>query len=234
MKQQERAVIEALANRRSANQEEGAGQSDATLIVDGKRVTLQIAAIKGLRVAGRGRQSRARLRLRFDKVVVRLIERLRATFREGMPGNVTVLLTISAPIRLPSKTADALEDKIRVLLARRDARTETSGTIHGNQIRLRRETFASSPAKIIGFVHNAVTDPRMLLDMTRSLAELLSEQADAVSAKESSEDRWLVVKDAGTRSHVDAYRYIYSELRIPTRFKKILMMSGDGRVETLS
>jgi hypothetical protein len=35
--------------------------------------------------------------------------------RDGL----TVLLTITAPIRLPSKTTDSLEDKIRILLERR-------------------------------------------------------------------------------------------------------------------
>ena len=33
---------------------------------------------------------------------------------------------------------------------------------------------------------------------------------------------------------IKAYRYIYSQLRMPTDFKKILMVFGDGRVGTLT
>ncbi len=86
---------------------------------------------------------------------------------------------------------------------------------------------------MIGFVHNSDTDPRVLLDMTRSLLELFYARADTAAPKKLAGDRWLVVMNEGGPTHIDAYRYIDSQFRIPTNFKKIVMVFGDGRVETL-
>jgi hypothetical protein len=84
LKKQERTAIEAVARRFSATWEKGGDPPDA-----------------------------AKPRLRFDKVATRLIERLHATLGETVPDDITLLLTITAPIRLPSKTAASLEDKIQ-------------------------------------------------------------------------------------------------------------------------
>jgi hypothetical protein len=48
------------------------------------------------------------------------------------------------------------------------------------------------------------------------------------------EDRWLVVISAGRIAYLEAYRYIYSQLRMATDFKKVLMVFGDGRVGMLT
>jgi hypothetical protein len=116
--------------------------------------------------------------LRFDKVATRLIERLQATLGETVPDGLTVLLTITAPIRLPSKTAAALEDKIQTLLGRGSRGRDEKDTIHGNrvQIRLLRDQSERAP-KMIGFVHHSDSDPLLLLNMTRELLELISGEA---------------------------------------------------------
>jgi hypothetical protein len=77
-------------------------------MVAGKRVPVDITTLKR---RGTGQGDAAKPRLRFDKVATRLIERLQATCGETVPDGMTVLLTITAPIRLPSKTAASLEDK---------------------------------------------------------------------------------------------------------------------------
>ena len=69
--------------------------------------------------------------------------------------------------------------------------------------------------------------------MTRELLELLSAEAGG-RAPRLAGDRWLVVISGGASSCVEAYRHIYSQLRIATDFKKILMVFGDGRVGTLT
>ena len=51
----------------------------------------------------------AKLRLRFDKVALRLVGGLKAALASVVPEGETVVFTISAPIRLPAKTAVALE-----------------------------------------------------------------------------------------------------------------------------
>jgi hypothetical protein len=172
--------------------------------------------------------------LRFDKVATRLIGRLQATLGETVPDGMTVLLTITAPIRLPSKTAASLEGKIQTLLGRGSPGRDEKDTIHGNrvQIRLLRDESERAP-KMIGFVHNSDSDPLLLFDMTRELLELVSAEAGR-RAPRLAGDRWLAVTSARGTSCLEAYRYIYSQLRMATNFKKILMVFGDGRVGTLT
>jgi hypothetical protein len=55
----------------------------------------------------------AKVRLRFDKVALRLVGRLKAALASAVPEGQTVIFTISAPIRLPGKTVEALETMMR-------------------------------------------------------------------------------------------------------------------------
>ena len=127
LNRQERAAIEAVARRFSATWEKGSDPPDAYIMVAGKRVAVDITTLKR---RGTG-QGYAKPHLRFDKVATRLIERLQATLGETVPDGMTVLLTITAPIRVPSKTAASLEDKIQTLLGRGSPGRDEKGTIHG-------------------------------------------------------------------------------------------------------
>ena len=209
----------------------GTDPPDAYIIVAGKRVAVDITTLKR---RGTGHGSAAKPRLRFDKVAIRLIERLQATLAKTIPDGMTVLLTITAPIRSPSKTAASLEDKIQALLRRGAPDRDEKDTIHANrvQIRLLRDGSERAP-KMIGFVHNSDSDPLLLFDMTRELIELISATAGR-RAPRLAGDRWLAVISAGGLSCLEAYRYIYSQLRMATDFKKILMVFGDGRVGMLT
>ena len=207
----------------------------AYIKVDGKRIAVDIKALKR---HGTGEGGGARLRLRFDKVVTRLMERLRVTLDKTVPDGVTVLLTLTAPIRLASKTASALEGKIQNLLRRVSVGRDNKDTIHGNQVRIRllRNGLERAP-KMIGFVHNFDTDPLLLLNMTRELVELLSAEHGKRAARVApkyTEHRWLVILSARGSFCIEAYRYIYSQLRMATDYKKVLMVFGDERVEALT
>jgi hypothetical protein len=162
------------------------------------------------------------------------MKRLQTTLGETVPDGVTVLLTITAPIRLPSKTAASLEDKVQALLGRGSRVRDETGTIHGNrvQIRLLRGESERAP-KMIGFVHNSDSDPLLLLNMTHELLELIGGE-DARRSPRLAGDRWLVVISTGEISCLEAYRYIYSQLRMATDFKKVLMVFGDGSVGVLT
>ena len=231
LKKQERIAVEAIARRFSATWEMGSDPPDAYVTVAGKRVAVDITTLKR-RGTGRGKASKPRLR--FDKVVTRLTERLQATLGETVPDGMTVLLTITAPIRLPSKTAASLEDKVQTLLGRGSRGRNARATIHGNRVRIRllRDQSERAP-KTIGFVHNSDSDPLLLLNMTRELIELISAEAGRRAARLAG-DRWLVVISARGSSCLEAYRSIYSQLRMPTDFKKILMVFADGRVGMLT
>ena len=86
---------------------------------------------------------------------------------------------------------------------------------------------------MIGFVHHSDSDPLLLLNMTRELLELIGAEAGRRAPRRAG-DRWLVVISAGGISCLEAYRYIYSHLRMASYFKKILMVFGDGRVGILT
>jgi len=231
LKKQERTAIEAVARRFSATWEEGSDPPDAYVMVNGKRVAVDITILKG---RGTGQGTAAKPRLRFDKVATRLIERLQATLGETVPDGMTVLVTVTAPIRLPSKTAASLEDKIQTLLGRGSPGRDEKDTIHGNRVQIRVLRHESERApKMIGFVHNSDSDPLVLVNMTRELLELIRAQAGR-RASRLADDRWLVVIGARGISCLETYRYIYSQLRRATEFRKILMVFGDGRVEILA
>jgi len=231
LKKREQAAIEAVARRSSATWEKGSDPPDAYIVVAGKRVAVDITTLKR---HGTVQGNAARPRLRFDKVATRLIERLQATLGETVPDGMTVLLTITAPIRLPSKTAASLEDKIQTLLGRRSPGRDEKDMIQGNRVRIRllRDESEQAP-KMIGFVHNSDSDPLLLFNMTRELLELISAEAVRRMPRLAG-DRWLVVISAGGISHLEAYRCIYSQLRMATDFKQILMVFSDGRVEMLT
>jgi len=230
LKRQERTAIEAVAKRFSGTWEKGGEHSDASIMVGGKRVSIRIATLK-LRGIGQGKD--AKCRLRFDKVATRVIERLRATLNETVPDGMTVLLTITAPIRLPSKTAASLEEKARSLLGRGSPARDEIATIHGNRIRMRLLRSKSERApKMIGFVHNSDSSPLLLLNLTRELLEVISAEASGPAPRRAS-DQWLIGISAGGSSCLESYRHVYSQLRIATGFEKILMVFRDGRIGTL-
>jgi hypothetical protein len=231
LNKQERTAIEAVARQFSATWEKGSDPPDAYILVAGKRVAVDITSLKR-RGTGQGNPTKSRLRL--DKVVTRLIGRLQTTLGETLPEGMTVLLTITAPIRLPSKTAASLEDKIRTLLGRWSPCRDEKDTIHGNRVRIRLMKDESERApKMIGFVHNSDADPLLFLNMTRDLLEIINADAGRRGPRLAG-DRWLVVISAGRISCLESYRYLYSQLRRATDFKKILMVFGDGSVGTLT
>jgi hypothetical protein len=230
---QEQAAIELVARHVSARWEEvDRDWPDAFVTLAGKRVAVEVTAIKR-KVSGWGDATKPGLR--FDRVVLRLVGGLQASLSKLVPDGEAVILTVTAPIRLPSKTAAVLEGRIRDCLARRSARLEVKTTIHGNQIRVRVvKGISRRMPKVIGFVHNPDSDPEILLGLTQSLLRHIGAAADKRPPEEFRGDRWLVVCDGHGLAHIDTYRQVYSQLSLSTGFKKILMVLAGGRVETLT
>jgi hypothetical protein len=117
----------------------------------------------------------AKLRLRFDKVVRRLIDGLKATLAEIVSEDQTIVFTLTAPIKFPAKTAAAIEGLVRDGLPD----SEVRNTIHGNHVRLRR--VAGVPAempRVVGCVHNPESDASLIMALAE--ARLLGRGRDAV------------------------------------------------------
>lgn len=141
-------------------------------------------------------------------------------------------MTVTAPIRLPARTAAALGDKVRRDLARRPAGLDGNDTIHGNRIRVRLvKGGPARPSDVIGFVDNPDTDPAVLMDIAQALIAGIG--ARPRSAPPAAGDRWLVLAVAGELPGVEPYRHAYAQLSLAADFKKALLVLADGRIETL-
>ena len=232
LKRHERAAIAAVAEHFAAKWEVSEEPRSAVLSIGRKRIAVEVAGVKQ-RITGEA--NRAKSRLRRDKVVVRLVTRLRSALRELVPGGLTVIVTVTAPIRLASKTAAALEERIRACLARSSLGMRRDETIHGNQVRVRFVKSRTQRApKVIGLVHNPDTDPDMLLKVARSLLSGISAAAERCAANRSARERWLVLVIEGGCSNAETYRQVHAELCIATDFAKVLLAFPGGRVETLT
>ena len=126
----ERAALEAVARHFSATWEKGEAPPDAYLTIARKRIAVEVTTTKQ-RIADQDGLTKPRLR--FDRVALGFVRRLQAALSASVPDGRTLILTITAPIRVPSKTAAALEDNIRTYIARQSAQGEAKHTIHGNQ-----------------------------------------------------------------------------------------------------
>ncbi|HEV2678689.1 MAG TPA: hypothetical protein VGV37_29445 [Aliidongia sp.] len=229
----EQAAIAIVAKHFSANRENGTGEApDAYITIGGRRIAVTVAVIER---APADRRDLAKPRLRFDRVALRLVDRLRTALSASVPDGEAVVLTVTAPIRLPSKAAAALEGRVRDGLAHRSAPLAIDDTICGNQIRVRLvKGISGRTAKVIGFVHNRESDPDILLHLTQSMLRL----AGAAAAKRPPEnftgDRWLVLDDQDGLPSVETYRQVYAQFAPSTDFRKILVVLAGGRVEALT
>ena len=116
----------------------------------------QILRANSLRASGLG--------LRFDRVALSLLADLRAFAEAAAPAGVTVLATVTAPIRLPARTVAELKREIGELLFAGSPREDWCGVVHGNAIRLR-PLAIEADLKFVGFVHNPSSPSAALLDL---------------------------------------------------------------------
>lgn len=110
--------------------------------------------------------STSKLGLRFDRVVVAVMSNLRSFAATVGPTDVTVLVAITAPIILPAKTMEDLQQHIGEMLSGPRPAGDRTATLRGNDTRLRLVTVAPVKApKLIGFVHNRGSTPEALFDL---------------------------------------------------------------------
>jgi hypothetical protein len=116
----------------------------------------------------------AKLRLRFDKVALRLVGGLKTALASVVPKGQTVIFTITPPIRLPGKTAVGLEDMLRS----GPPGAERRKIVHDNEVRTRRLTgVPKHMPKVLGFVHDVESDAGAILALAE--ARLLDPNREA-------------------------------------------------------
>ena len=167
----------------------------------------------------------AKPRLRFDKGVFSVMKHLRAGLTDLIVEGEVVMVTVTAPIWLPGKTASDVEEKARALLVRRSARRELVYTVHGNQIRIRvLKGGPAGAARFVGFVHNPDSDPTPLFEVAQALLNGVAKLPARKRAR-SAVNHWLVLVDRKGLVHPDVCRHVYPALALPVDFKKVLLVS---------
>ena len=112
----------------------------------------------------------ALFRLRFDKVALRFVADLQTALQDIVPDGETIVFTIAAPIRLASKSAAELEQKIRSRLKRLPTRIQMTEPINGNDIHVRLVNHGlSQTSKVIGLVYTPGPNPQTILDAAETL-----------------------------------------------------------------
>jgi hypothetical protein len=111
----------------------------------------------------------AGVRLRFDKVALRLLESVKTGVVRTLPKDQSILFTVTAPIKLPAKTTAALQEWLCHMRVH-----ASSTTINGNHIRARLvKRVPGDKPRVLGFVHNTESKADALLEIAElSLREL--------------------------------------------------------------
>ena len=199
----------------------------SSLMIDGRRVAVDVTTLTQ-HGAGHGKEKKPELR--FDKVVARVTERLQAAAAGCTPAGVTVIVTLTAPIKVAARTTIAIEDTLRAVVVHSAAEPRASLTGLGNRVRIQVVAHGiKSAPKLITFVHNPGTDPRLLFNMTREMLDLAK-----ATARRGANTRGLVVMCARNSKCLDAYRHIWTQLATTAKARKVLIVFSDGRAELLT
>jgi hypothetical protein len=228
----QRLALEAVAKHFSAPWQTGEDPPDAYMTVAGRRVGIDIAVLRWQRS---GRKPVSKARFRDDAVARRVLRDLETAVRGHVPDGKTLVLTLGAPIKEPKKVLAALTEELLTYLQSGAENAEKKRTLFGNRVRfLMASDGLRSNSKLAAFVFSGDPKPGVLLNAMRSLQDEITAYAKQRLPPGFSADRWLVLVSDQWIADIKTYRRMYSQLSIPGRFTKILMVLNGGRVEILA
>jgi hypothetical protein len=220
LKDRQLAAITSVAKHFGGTVSQDANERGTLLVIGRKRIPVSVAVIEP-RVPKAPRLKPPRLR--FDRGVLRLLERLRTALQDEVPAGVTVALTVTAPIRQPAKTATAVADRIRTLLGKRSKQAELTKAINANQIQIRlMRAGKGATSKLAGFVHNRDSDPTILFDLTHALLERTRKTLSAAG------EHWLVLAIEDDPTWMDTYQHVCAQLFAQTGMRRVILVGPNG------
>jgi hypothetical protein len=131
-----------------------------------------------------GGSTASKLGLTFDRVALRVVDRLRAFVDAHAPEGMTVVLAVTAPVRVPARTAaDLGGGEVAALLQTGGTGSNRSFILHGNRVELRlvEQTFLGRDRKLLGFVHNSDVPAAQVLDVAELLLRSSTPEASPAS-----------------------------------------------------
>ncbi len=168
-------------------------------------------------------------------VARRVLRDIESALRAHVPDGKTLIVTLGAPIKVPTKLVAALTSTLGTYLASGAEEAEERKTILGNRIRFRvLNGDATWNAKVIGFVFSGDPQPGILANAMRSLHDEIAAKAKIRMPERFAGDRWLVLGNEDWIADAKTYRRAYSQLAAPHDFSKILLVLDGGRVEPLA
>jgi hypothetical protein len=223
-------TIQALAKRFATQWQVGEGPPDAYATISGRSIALDVAIIAQPSRAG----PRSMARLREDRVARRVLRDIESALHAQVPNRKTLILTLGAPIQVPTQLVAALTKLLVDYLQSGVEEREERKTVLGNRVRFRvLNQNRKWRAKVVGFVFSGDPRPGVLGGVMRSFHDAIAAKAKGRMPKDFTGDRWLVLCSDEWIADIKTYRLMYSQLSPPRRFNKVFMLHG-ARVEPLT
>jgi hypothetical protein len=173
-------------------------------------------------------------RLREDKVALRVLSDIESAIQAHVPAGKTLIFTLGAPIKEPSKLVDALTKALVSYFGSGAQEADEKKTILGNRVRFRvLNDGAKWSTKVIGFVFSGDPTPSTLANIARALLGEIAAKAKPRPPKTISCERWLALAIENPIADSKTYRRLFSLMPSHHGFARILMVLGSGRVEVL-
>jgi len=228
----EEHVIKSVAKEFSGTWRPGEDPPDAYLSINGQEIAVEISTlVQTMTVNGRTQS-----RLSDDVPAGDLLDKLNVELQRLIPDRHRIIITLKSPILQFRKTADALTEMLCRRLRDIQSFTITERiTINSNKIILARERdLKQNHKKVCGIVASTrFRNCDIMSNALHILGERISIKTKKCMKIQSTNSVWLALLNEYPVTDAQTYRDALSQISIPHRFEKILLVSRDGTVDTL-
>jgi len=220
--------MRSVATACSGDWRPGADPPDAYLTIADRTIAVEISTLTQHVTDGRGPRPR-----RSDDIpATRLAKQLDAELKTAVPDGKFITLVLSSPILEPRKTKAELRNEITSLLSGNPELSRIERKIRGNHIEIcLSESPESGGMKIGVVVRNRASNPHILTNVRYILEDRIKTKAEKCG--KLSGPIWLALLNDYFLADADDYRDALKSISVEHPFEKILLVSGDGSVDTL-
>ncbi len=230
LRDDEQFVISAIAREFSASWEPGEDPPDAYLLLGEKRIAVEISRLMQPIIDGRGTRSR----ITDDKATIAVGDELNLKLRTMVPEGYRVSLVMRSPILELSKTKNRIFALLKSSL--QDFQSfprKRHVQFHDNPIAIYLDEQVDPLAQkiTIGFIGSAA-------DLGVNTRHILKDRIETKAAKcghlSERGPLWLALFNNYWLTDADTYRFALSMLSVQHPFAKILIVSDQGAVDTIT